>query len=333
VKKWATSLFNRDNLPDLAIAGDAAGDGEQLSDVSHDQRYFDEENTSPEFTLTYRPSDEWTAFVSYKEGYKGPGFNINTTATAYNDAVVNPFGGETVDGFEGGIKALLLDRRFALTAAAYTYDYSDLQVAFVNNVTQTVDIRNGADARVRGVELGATWEPAAISGLTLNGFVNYNDSKYTSFPAAPCYGGQTEAEGCLTLASGGTGQNLNGRTLANAPEWVAQLGAEYERPIGSSLQLGLTFNTNYSSDYLYIPELHPGGKQDAYATYDASVRIGAANDLWDVALIGRNLSNEAVVSCGQDGGTVIPGVPSDPIAFVLRSRQILLQLTVRPGRR
>jgi hypothetical protein len=113
----------------------------------------------------------------------------------------------------------------------------------------------------------------------------------------------------------------------------AQFGLDYTRPVGSSLEPGLTFNTNYSSDHLYIPELHPGSQQDAYATYDASLRVGAANGFWDVALIGRNLSNEAVVSCGQDGGTVIPGVPSDPIAFVLRSRQVLLQLTVRPGHR
>jgi outer membrane receptor protein involved in Fe transport len=246
---------------------------------------------------------------------------------------VNPFRGENVDGFEGGIKALLRDLLLALTAAAYTYDYENLQVAFVNNVTQTVDIRNGADARVRGIKLGATWTPAAMAGLIINCFVNYNDAEYTAFPAAPCYGGQTEVQGCIPLATGGTGQDLKGRTPSNAPEWVARFGFEYRRPVGSSLELGLTLNTNYSSDYLYMPELHPGGVQDDYATYDASLRLGAAGGFWEVALIGRNLSDEPVVSAGQDGGTVIPGVPSDPIGFVLRSRQVLLQLTIRPGRR
>jgi iron complex outermembrane receptor protein len=128
-------------------------------------------------------------------------------------------------------------------------------------------------------------------------------------------------------------QDLRGRTLSGAPEWVAQLGLEYARPVGSSLELGFTFNTNYSSDYLYVPELNPNGVQGDFATYDASLRVGAADRFWELALIGRNLSNEAIVTCGQDAGTVIPGVTSDAVAFVLRSRQVLLQLTVRPGGR
>ena len=57
---------------------------------------------------------------------------------------VNAFGPEKVKGWEGGVKASLLDRRLSLTAIGYYYDYDGQQVSFVNSAT---NVGTGVRAR------------------------------------------------------------------------------------------------------------------------------------------------------------------------------------------
>jgi outer membrane receptor protein involved in Fe transport len=101
--------------------------------------------------------------------------------------------------------------------------------------------------------------------------------------------------------------------------------------LGGAYDLRLGANLNYSDSYYTAPEQGPTSLQDSYVTVDASVRFGRADGLWEVALVGRNLTDEYVAVDGVDDGEVTPGVPSDTQLFIQRPRQILLQFTVRPG--
>ena len=323
VTRFFTSLIFNNNL---------GGVGEDIQNIPYSQRSEHETNTSPEVTLTYRPSDLITTFLSYKQGFKAPGFNQATTAYSYTpNSTLIPFGGETAKGFEGGIKASLLDRHLSLTAAAYAYNYTGLQVSFVNDDTLQVETSNGADAKVEGIELGLNYNPPALAGLVLSGFVNYNHAYYTFFPGANCYGGQTLAEGCMTTASGAQQQNLAGHHLTNAPLWVAQLGADYKTAVTADYSADVSLNSNISSSYNVIAEQNPNGVQPSYITFDAAVRFGKLGGPWEVALIGRNLTNKYIFSGGLDDGVVTPGVRADGVVYVYRGRQLMLQLTVRPN--
>src|SRR5207244_11684964 len=112
---------------------------------------------------------------------------------------------------------------------------------------------NAGSARTRGVELEAKWQPPQWRGFGLSGSATYNDAKYTRFPFAPCYGGQTPAEGCRpTLLPNGTTsmrQDLAGKPTGLAPQWVAALQADYVTKIGNALTFGATGNVRYSSTY------------------------------------------------------------------------------------
>jgi outer membrane receptor protein involved in Fe transport len=345
IPKWELALGARftsvtKDLGYLTYGGNTAGFyppnsgivGDITPHLPRSVTHYDETNTSPEATLTYRPTDDWTAFVAFKEGYRGPGMNVNESAAIYKPGSLNFYHGETAKGGEGGVKALLLDHRLSLTADIYRYDYSNLQVAYVSATNFTVMTANGADARTQGIEFAAAYSPAAVEGLTLNGAINYNHSYYTSFPFAPCYAGQATSE-CNYPPGQITGgyQNNAGKTLAHAPRTTGQVSGNYKFNVTADYSMEFSTNVNFSSYYQADPYLNPYGIQAGYATIDAALRFGKINGPWEFAVIGRDLNNRYIVSSGlEEGTTTGPGQIGDVIDYVNRPRQILLQFTVRP---
>ena len=307
--------------------------GDQSSLLPPDARAVTENNASPEFTLTYRPNADWTIFGSYKFGYKGPGFNAQTFLVGdfTPDGVISPFGGEKVQGYEAGVKAALLDHQINLTATIYNFKYDGLQVSFYDARTNGTVINNGADARTKGVELSLDALVPGIDGLRINGFVAYNDAKYTSFPRSPCYGGQTPATGCSTDALGPF-QDLTGARLYHAPKWVGDFGANYETDLSNGWFLALNAAADFSSSYQPIADQLPTGVQKHRTIVDGSIRFGPRDGFWELGILGRNLFNKLYIVGGDDAQSTTPGLVADAFGYVNRPRQVMLQLTLRPMR-
>jgi outer membrane receptor protein involved in Fe transport len=295
-----------------------------------------QDNTSPEITLTYHLNDNVTVYGSFKEGYKGPGFNAQTFLLAsWNPAIVptgamNPFGGERAQGAEAGVKAVLLDRHLNVAVTPYYYKFLGLQVSNLNYVTHAIEVTNGADAKTYGIELSANYRPQAAERLQINGNLAYNQSNFTSFPLSPCWGGQTAAEGCVPSSNS---QDLTNRTPYQAPRWAGNLGVTYDQPItryATPYVISYSANGTFSSGYYTVADLLPSSWQVGWATVDAAVRFGRADGAWQVSLIGRNLTNRLYVVGASDAGTITPGVMSDAFGYINRVRQCYLELTVRP---
>jgi hypothetical protein len=97
---------------------------------------------------------------------------------------------------------------------------------------------------------------------------------------------------------------------------------------------GASGNLHFSGSYLGGPFGNPNGRQDAYAVFDASIRVRSENGRWDVALIGKNLNNAYVLtslgdapSSGSGTGTAA-GVHSDLVGTVDPPRTVALQFSV-----
>ncbi|MDF8335156.1 TonB-dependent receptor [Novosphingobium cyanobacteriorum] len=299
---------------------------------------------SPEVTLTWKPQQGILVYGAYKTAYKSGGFSnggINSLLSTdpLGDLTFNP---EKARGFEAGIKTTLADNQLRLNLTAFTYKYGDLQVDFFNSpifAFQTLT----ADARTKGVEAEFEFAPRSLDGLNVHGSINYTRARYTSFPLGPCYAGQTPAEGCNLTASGavigagGTGvrQNLSGRPLSVAPEWTGAFGVGYDTAVGSGYKLGLNIDARFSSSYLASGFGAEHSKQDKYATLDAGIRFGAEDDNWQIALIGKNLTNTFYVSGVVDGpstgaGTgTAGGLHADQLGFGNLPRTVQVSVTKR----
>ncbi|UZW53694.1 TonB-dependent receptor [Sphingobium sp. JS3065] len=286
-------------------------------------------NFSAEVTAAYRPSSDLTIFASYKEGFLSGGFN-SSNAPAVTDLRYKP---ETIRGFEGGIKAALLDRALRINISAYDYKLTDVQVAGYIGIIATLN--NAGKARTTGIE-GEFNYTTPLRGLRLNGALSYNNGRYTSFPGAACYAGQTPALGC-TIVGGVATQDLSDTQLPRAPKWAAATGFSYETPIGGDLAFGLDGDLTYSSSYLTDPTSAPRGRQADYTLLGGSVRLGAENKRWQIAFIGRNLTNKHVFQFTNEvpftgGGTgTAAGTLSDRYGAIGRGRQLMVQLSVKFG--
>jgi len=277
-----------------------------------------------------------TAFIGYKQGFKSGGFSGSALDSAIGNTTVKDlaFSPESVEGFEGGVRAVLFDRTLRLAVDAYRYTYSDLQIDFFDAAKIQFITQNAASSRAQGIEFEAEWAPPPVPGLTLRGTLNYNRARYRDFDNAPCYGGQTPAEGC-TIVNARPVQDLSGHATSLAPRWTSALEANYQREVSEKLVFGANLNLKYSSSYFANPFGNPQAKQDSYATLDGALRLRTKDSRWEVALIGKNLTNEYVLyyigdapSSGAGTGTTA-GLHSDLAGTPSLPRTVALQLTFK----
>jgi iron complex outermembrane receptor protein len=285
---------------------------------------------SPEVTLSYRPSDDINMFVSYKEGFLSGGFNSGSvTFNPPNGILDLSYAPQRVDGIEAGIKSSLLEGDLLLNFAAYKYNITDQQVTVVFNATNS--ITNAGGSEVTGVEFDATYR-TPLEGLNVNFAAAYNDGIYTEYSNAPCYGGQTPALGCV----GGV-QNLGGTELVRAPDWNLNGGFDYTTPVSDNLELSFNGNARYVSSYLTDASSAPNGRQPSFTLFDATARLSDVSERWELALIGRNLTNEYYVVATSlvpfafdPTGTGNPAL-LDRFGSLSRGREVALRVSYRFG--
>lgn len=306
-------------------------------------------NWSPEASLTWKPTRNMLVYGAYKTAYKSGGFSnggidSGLSASPLADLSFNP---ERARGFEGGIKSTLLDNQLRLNLGLYSYAYKNLQIDFFNSSVFAFQTLT-ADARTKGVELEFEYAPRALAGLNLHGSVNYNKARYTKFPSAPCFSGESPSEGCnlildkvtgayrpITGAEVGQRQNLNGKALSVAPEWTGNIGAGYDTSIGHGLIFGVNADLRLSDSYVISAFGSPHSRQGAYSTLDAGIRIGRDDERWQIALIGKNLTNKFYSSGVVDGpstgsGTgTSAGVHADQLGYGNVPRTVTIQLSTK----
>ena len=307
--------------------------------------------TSPELTITYKPTDDLTVFGALKKGYKSGSFDTATPPTPNEE---NSFGDEKVEGGEIGVKSRWLDRRLVFNTAWYNYRYTGLQVGAIVPVENGVPVTktiNAGSALVTGIESDVAYRPEWFEGLTLNGALNWNHAQFKELDNVPCYGGQTIAAGCNEVFSssvnggvgGFTAMNQSGLPLVRAPKWQTNFGFDYETDIGNEMKFILASNTQFSSKYL--TGLGLVNYQKSTFKTDLSMTVQGPNDRWEFALIGKNLNNALTSgncsnSNAQGGlfpGTEITGTNAvgpagtDELGcWMDRGRELWLRVTYKP---
>ncbi len=125
---------------------------------------------TPKVLLEYQTGNDGLAYLQFTQGFKSGVINIGSL-----NEVIDP---EYVDAYELGYKMPFADGRASLRTAAFFYDYTDLQVGFVNeqSVVETV---NAAAAEIMGVEVELF--ARFTEGLSGNVSATWLDATYTDF--------------------------------------------------------------------------------------------------------------------------------------------------------
>lgn len=135
------------------------------------------------FSANYMPSDTFSVFFVYAEGYRPGG---NNGPNLPNDCVGDPNAGAYVDRYESdqienyeiGIKGLAFDRRFQFSSAVYHIDWTGVQTSVYMPTCGFSYMANAATAESDGVEFESTTLLTDTLQLQVN--AAYTDSRMTS---------------------------------------------------------------------------------------------------------------------------------------------------------
>jgi iron complex outermembrane receptor protein len=215
-------------------------------------------------------TDDTMVYASVARGYKGPGSNSLTSGPSTGDVFVDP---EIPTNYELGIKSEWWDNRLRLNGAIYYTEFEDFQAStqVPNAFPPIFFLTNAGELETEGVEMEFTAQ--LTENLALSGSVAYTDAIFSDWEDAPCYSGQTEAQGCVNET-----QDLSGADMPSSPDWAYNLNADYYIPFASRPFTGFASATWYWRDEVQFSTtndpLHVG---DSYGTLDLSFGI-AAND-------------------------------------------------------
>ncbi|MEK9921118.1 MAG: TonB-dependent receptor, partial [Luminiphilus sp.] len=137
-------------------------------------------NVSGRATAQYFFSDDLNVYATYATGYRSGGFNGDffDSANDYADA----YDEEEVTSYEIGMKSSLMGGRMQFNAAAFMYEYEDLQVSTVlaQGNTVTSAIGNAGEAEREGLEMSL----ALLVTDNLLATVNYThiDGDFDRYP-------------------------------------------------------------------------------------------------------------------------------------------------------
>lgn len=240
----------------------------------------------------YEFSDDAYVYLSYATGTKGGGFVSNDSLLLFNilnGIATYQFEDERARSWELGGKFRFLNGLGQLNIALFRTRFNDLQVSEYNGTAFVTG--NAASARSQGVEIDTDWRLG--ENWRLGGSIAYLDAYYIDYPGGQCL---FNAPATCTPAT----NNLAGVRPTRAPEWTGSAFIEANYPISDDLYVQMRGSANHQSRSYFQPDLDPFDSQAAYTKFDARLAIGDQDDSWEVALIGRNLTNEVTSSQGFD---------------------------------
>lgn len=244
-------------------------------------------------SLQYAASDTSNLYLTYATGFKSGGFDLRGAG----DPAKFIFRPEESTNIEVGGKHTLADGSVRFNWAIFHTEVDDLQSAANDPIIIQQIVAQG-DATSEGVEVDLLW--AATDKLRFSFIGTWLNAEYDNFLGS-CYLSQPETgTGCMnvTVAAGNrTGvQQLAGLQMVFAPDWSHVLGADYTVPVGNN---ELTFSAKWIrvGDHFTSIERDPLGFQDATDRIDATIAL--ASERWELAVIGRNLTDELVFNFGN----------------------------------
>ncbi len=229
-------------------------------------------------------SERVMGYLSFNQSFKSGGFSLNSpTAPAYDP--------ETLKAFEAGIKSELFDRTVRFNAAAFYYDYTDVQV---NQYLNAVNVlTNGAKAEIYGVDVDFEVHPT--SALTLRASAALLHSEFTDYRNAAFWTPRLDANGIPNGGLVATTGDATGNKLPYATPTALSISANYviPSPVG---EFEIAVADSYSSGF--ATEADNVIKQPSYHLANASLTWTSKKDNLSLRAWIANIFNEAVISQG-----------------------------------
>ncbi|MDP7660681.1 MAG: TonB-dependent receptor, partial [Gammaproteobacteria bacterium] len=298
------------------------------------------------FVTDYQWTDDVMVYGSAKKGFKSGGYDVRSNSepvpgstgngTLYPSSVAGSvsnvdagsfeFDDEEALAFELGSKMSLADGAAELSVALFYTKFSDLQVSIYDG-TLGFNVGNAAKATTQGVELDGRWQ--LTDNWMLSGSLAYLDFEFDDFLNGQCVQGQASdypVDAPLLLRGK---CDYTGKTNQYVADYSGAIAINYEKELGPVL-FRSTLDVLFTDSYLPSQNLDKRTEQDAYAKLNLRLAVGDPDGLWEVAVLGRNLTDETIITYANDTPLAFSqfGSPSY-YGFVARPRTFAVQALMR----
>ena len=245
--------------------------------------------------LDWKATEDSLIYLSASKGFKGSALDtrpvyalvpIDNVVTGLEDTRLEP---ESLDAWEIGYKSNFFDSRVQVDAAAFIYNYDNLQQFVTARGVPTLD--NALESEIKGIDANVKY---ADNGLFIQAGISFLDAEVTD--------------------AGDSANFFEGAKLANSPEmsFMGLVSKEFELKGGSLLTL--TGNISHTGDQVRVTATN-GNSQvvdqlttEAYTLLNANISYKFGEDLeYNLSLYGKNLTNEHF--CGalliNDGNAIL----------------------------
>lgn len=264
----------------------------------------DWQETTGKLTLEHSLNEDSLLFASYARGYKAGGLN---TAGSGGDETFDP---EFINAFEIGSKNIFADGQLQANFGVFYYDYEDMQIG---QISETSALTVNGDATIMGAEAEFAWAPTSSWLFDVN--LAWLDMEIDDFESAdegdpngiaPGTTPALDENGDIRYTDRGLLiKDLDGNTLRNAPEYSANLGAQYSHDFDGGYELSGRMDYFWQDDY-YANEFNkPSDKLDGWEQLNFQLTLRDVAAGWLVRAYVKNaLDNDDVTRLNQDGATV-----------------------------
>lgn len=295
LKNFTANYFGSDG--ELVLPTITQNTGDPATDIATDE--IDDTEWSGKVSVDHILSSGDMVYISYNRGYRSGAFN----GQAFNGpSEIEPVAPEIIDAFEAGFKAEFFARQLRINGAAFYYDYSDQQFLNIDPDTAAQTLHNIASSEIKGLEFDVT---AALSDdLTLRAGFGYLDA--------------TAKEGIVS------GVDISGNTLSQSPELNANVSLDYYTSLNDSGSIQWHLDSNWVDKQYFDIGNTEATSQDSYALVNARVTWSSPDETYQLALWGKNLTDEEFITKAFD----VTGLAGGIIAHTGQPMSFGAELTV-----
>ncbi|MBO9380762.1 TonB-dependent receptor [Sphingomonas histidinilytica] len=263
----------------------------------------------PSAKISYKIAPGAMIYASYSSGFKAGGYGISP--------VTDIFDPETVNAYEAGLKASMLNNRLFTSLIFFRSDYKNLQEATQTIVAGNIVTRvsNAARSRSQGIEWAV--DAKLSNSLALHADVAYLDAKYRNYTNGSCTVLGSLTPGCI--------QDMSGKARGFSPKLSGSVSLNYNLALRDDLDLRIDPVVYFSSRYFQSATADPLLEQSGYAKVDLRVGIGPEDRKWEFAVIGKNLTDRKTASFRNQ----FAGAPGSVWLTPERPRSIAFQASAK----
>lgn len=244
------------------------------------------DKVSWDLTADYAINESSNIYARVASGFRAQSIQGRDVAFLEFPTVADP---ETILSYELGYKADLVDNRLRLNASVFYYNVDDMQLSIIGGASNLNQVINANKGTATGFELDLQWLINDNFMATFGAAYNDTEIKDEGLSVVPC--GSTLCEAWQYRDENGQ-VSIDGNPFPRTPKTNYSLTLRYGMPVGDDGEFFIFTDWVYLGKIqmalYYTPEFETNNQ------FEGGLKIGYRNtrNNWDVALFGRNITDE-----------------------------------------